>query len=297
VGKSLVTLVGITQPQVLTQEFAPQQMTPEQFIAYCARVSNPSNQNNLNSDGLLRYCIANQHWSVFEMINVVMEIRTTRDIARQILRHDNHFQEFSQRYASPRASDFITDREARLQDTKNRQNSIEVNDPKLQQEFEHHQKAIVDHALKVYNWAIEKGIAKEQARVVLPEGLTPSMLYMNGSLRNYIHYCDLRRGNGTQKEHREIADSVWQILCQNFNFLKEYKREDPLPPTSSGGSSDKSRREKLDENYAKNNASKIRLSPEEQKQLNELRLKEATSLLGDQSIGVTSKFTEPNLFK
>lgn len=197
-------------------------MTPEDMIAYCARVSNPTNQlNTETSSKLLAYCIKNQHWSVFEMVNVVFEINTTRDIAHQILRHRSFsFQEFSQRYADPSQLGF-TIREARLQDKKNRQNSIETDDDALKLEWITKQDELLDKAKEAYKWAIENGIAKEQARSVLPEGITNSRLYMNGTLRSWIHWCQLRMDNGTQKEHQELAKECWSILCDQFSFLKE----------------------------------------------------------------------------
>ena len=195
--------------------------TADQLIAYAARVSNPSNQmNRETSEKLLKYCIRNSHWSVFEMVNVVMEIETTRDIARQILRHRSFaFQEFSQRYADPTKDLGFVTREARLQDTKNRQNSVEVDDPKLQENWDAMQGVVRAAAKDAYNWAIENGIAKEQARAVLPEGLTLSRLYMNGTLRSWIHFCELRMSNGTQKEHSEVAKSAWNQLAIYFKFL------------------------------------------------------------------------------
>lgn len=194
----------------------------EDLIGYCARVSNPKNQENFDtSEKLLRYCIREQHWSIFEMVHVVMEIKTTRDIARQILRHRSFsFQEFSQRYA--KVSEPFEFRETRLQDNQNRQNSIETDDPILDQAWEDLQANVMWVAAENYKRALELGIAKEQARALLPEGLTPSTLYMAGSLRSWIHYCDLRRGNGTQKEHREVADQCWKLLLGEFNFLKEH---------------------------------------------------------------------------
>jgi len=197
-------------------------MTPEDMIAYCARVSNPTNQlNTETSSKLLAYCIKNQHWSVFEMVNVVFEINTTRDIAHQILRHRSFsFQEFSQRYADPSQLGF-TIKEARLQDKKNRQNSIETDDDALKLEWITKQDELLDKAKEAYKWAIENGIAKEQARSVLPEGITNSRLYMNGTLRSWIHWCQLRMDNGTQKEHQELAKECWSILCDQFSFLKE----------------------------------------------------------------------------
>jgi len=210
-------IIAITNP--LIQGVA----TADEFIAYTARVSNPSNQMNTEtSERLLRYCIRNSHWSVFEMVNVVMEIVTTRDIGRQILRHASfRFQEFSQRYADPTKDLGFVTREARLQDTKNRQNSVETEDAKLQATWEAMQAVVRAAAKDAYNWAIENNIAKEQARVVLPEGLTVSRMYMNGSLRSWIHYCELRMGNGTQKEHREVATSAWNELAGYFKFLTQ----------------------------------------------------------------------------
>ena len=213
-------ILAITSPQVknlVTGEF----LTPEEFIAYCARVSNPSNQNNhLTSEKLLQYCIKNKHWSVFEMVNVVMEINTTRDIARQILRHRSFsFQEFSQRYADPTKDLGWTMRDARLQDQKNRQNSIETEDNKLMSQWNNLQDQIMENVTNAYSWAIAMGIAKEQARVVLPEGMMNSRMYMNGTLRSWIHYCDLRTTSGTQKEHRMVAQSALDELKNNFKFL------------------------------------------------------------------------------
>jgi thymidylate synthase (FAD) len=206
-----VKLIGVTAPYAGHN-------SAEDMIVYMARVSNPSNQG-MNSDParLIRYLIKNQHFSPFEMVNVVMEISTTRDIARQILRHRSFsFQEFSQRYADPTKDLGFELREARLQDTKNRQNSIEIDDDLLQQEWEQKQQLIVQHAKDAYDWAIEQGIAKEQARAVLPEGNTQSRMYMNGTLRSWIHYCQLRMENGTQKEHKEIATECWKIIGQRF---------------------------------------------------------------------------------
>ena len=206
-----VRLIGITAP------FAGHN-SAEDMIVYMARVSNPSNQSMTRGDEkLIGYLIKNQHWSPFEMVNVVMEINTTRDIARQILRHRSFaFQEFSQRYADPTKDLGFELREARLQDTKNRQNSIETDDGYLKQEWDNKQAAVVFQAKEAYEWAIENGIAKEQARVVLPEGNTQSRMYMNGTLRSWIHYCELRRANGTQKEHMEVANDCWKIIAEKF---------------------------------------------------------------------------------
>ena len=174
------------------------------------------------SPKLMKYLIENKHWSPLEMAHVVMEIETTRDIARQILRHRSFaFQEFSQRYADPTKDLGFVTREARMQDTKNRQNSIETEDTQIQKLWETYQKNHIHAAESVYNWAIEHGIAKEQARAVLPEGLTVSKMYMAGSLRSWIHYCQLRTTAGTQKEHRKIATDCWHSLIQEFPSLKD----------------------------------------------------------------------------
>jgi thymidylate synthase (FAD) len=199
------------------------QMTVDEFVAYVARVSNPSNQNNTETaPKLLRYLAKHKHWSPFEMVNVVMEIETTRDIARQILRHRSfHFQEFSQRYADPTSDLGFTVREARLQDQKNRQNSIETNDDDIQEWWSVAQTISQQQAQLLYTQAIQRGIAKEQARAILPEGLTISRLYMNGTLRSWIHYCQLRMGPETQKEHREVASLAWEKIVNEFPSLKD----------------------------------------------------------------------------
>ena len=197
----------------------------KELIAYCARVSNPSNQANTQTiDKLLSYLIKHQHWSPFEMVNVCMEINTTRDIARQILRHRSFsYQEFSQRYANPEAlGDHFVIREARLQDTKNRQNSIQCDDFDLEMTWISKQTQVIEAASDAYNWAIANGIAKEQARAVLPEGLTKSKLYMNGTIRSWIHYIELREKNGTQKEHMDIAVECAKAISKVFNY-KENK--------------------------------------------------------------------------
>jgi thymidylate synthase (FAD) len=201
-----------------------------EFVAYVARVSNPANQNNTETaHKLIKYLIKNKHWSPLEMVHVVMEINTTRDIARQILRHRSFaFQEFSQRYADPTNDLGFVTREARLQDTKNRQNSIEVeDDPELKHMWNERQKIVIEYAQKEYDWAIRSGIAKEQARAVLPEGLTVSRLYMAGSLRSWVHYCQLRCSNGTQKEHREIALDCWYNLIKEFPSLVDLELISP----------------------------------------------------------------------
>ena len=196
--------------------------TPGEFIAYAARVSNPSNQNNkVTSTKLLKYLVKHKHWSPFEMVNVTMEIETTRDIARQILRHRSFsFQEFSQRYADPTDLGFSF-REARLQDKTNRQNSIENTDENLKDDWYGLQDEVRLVCSRAYKWAIENGIAKEQARAILPEGLTVSCMYMNGTLRSWVHYCTLRSGPETQKEHRQIAVSCWNQILEVFPELNE----------------------------------------------------------------------------
>jgi thymidylate synthase (FAD) len=190
-------------------------------VAYVARVSNPEHQeSNETAERLVRYLMRNKHWSPFEMVNVCLEVNTTRDIARQLLRHRSFsFQEFSQRYAVVQG-DPVT-REVRLQDTKNRQNSIDVDDPELAREWKECQASVATVTRTAYDWAISKGIAKEQARAILPEGLTPSRLYVNGNLRSWIHYLELRTGNGTQKEHRELACACARALESVFPFVKE----------------------------------------------------------------------------
>ena len=197
------------------------------LIAYCARVSNPSNQNNTEtSEKLIRYLIKHKHWSPFEMASVCLEIETTRDIARQILRHRSFsFQEFSQRYANPTKDlDFVM-REARLQDNKNRQNSIEVDNANIQANWKMRQSMVMSEVLEAYNWAIDAGIAKEQARAVLPEGNMGSKLYMNGTLRSWIHYIGLRSGHGTQKEHQEVACACAEAIKPVFPMITEFISE------------------------------------------------------------------------
>ena len=195
----------------------------KELIAYAARVSNPDNQKNKETvDRLLKYLIKHQHWSPFEMVIACLEITTTRDIARQILRHRSFsFQEFSQRYADPTESLKRVNREARLQDLKNRQNSVEVNDDELQNDWIIQQDAVWLAAFKAYKWAIEMGIAKEQARAVLPEGMMESKLYMNGTIRSWIHYIQLRSANGTQKEHMEIAKACGEAISKIFPYTFE----------------------------------------------------------------------------
>ena len=214
-------IIAVTQPLIENENGT--KMTPDEFIAYCARVSNPSNQmNSMTANKLLRYCAKNKHWSIFETVSIVMEINTTRDIARQILRHRSFsFQEFSQRYADPTQDLGFVIREARLQDQKNRQNSIETDDGELENQWQGAQQSVRDHIMKAYTWAIENGIAKEQARAVLPEGMTNSRMYMNGTLRSWIHYTALRMGPETQKEHREIARDAWYEITDKFPSLKD----------------------------------------------------------------------------
>ena len=216
-----VELISYSQPDVYFVE------NTTELVAFCARVSNPSNQSNKDtSEKLIRYLIKNQHWSPLEMVSMCLEIETTRDIARQMLRHRSFsFQEFSQRYANPVEDlDFVY-REARLQDQKNRQNSIETNDDYLQERWEAEQASVILRAKQAYEWAIQNGIAKEQARVVLPEGLTVSRLYMNGTLRSWIHYIQLRSANGTQKEHMLIARKCAEVVAKVFPMAKEFTED------------------------------------------------------------------------
>ena len=198
--------------------------TPTDLVAFCARVSNPSNQiNSETAEKLIKYLIKHQHWSPLEMATMCLEIETTRDIARQILRHRSFsFQEFSQRYADPTKDlDFVT-REARLQDEKNRQNSIKTSDIPLIFEWNDRQRQILDLVKTHYNWAISKGIAKEQARAILPEGLTMSRMYMSGTLRSWIHYIQLRSGNGTQLEHMDIAKECAKVIAEVFPLSTQF---------------------------------------------------------------------------
>ena len=221
-----VRLLSYSQP---TQEFADIGVQDAQeLIAYCARVSNPSNQLNTETSAkLIQYLIKHQHWIPLEMVSACIEITTTRDIARQILRHRSFsFQEFSQRYADPTKDLSFVLREARRQDTKNRQNSIELDmsndaDRFLAAGWETIQKGVTEKALAAYEWAIANGIAKEQARAVLPEGLTESRLYMNGTLRSWIHFIELRSANGTQKEHQEVAIACAKVIAEIFPLAKD----------------------------------------------------------------------------
>tara|TARA_R110002167_G_scaffold61562_1_gene173761 strand:- start:4084 stop:4767 length:684 start_codon:yes stop_codon:yes gene_type:complete len=210
---------------------APEVKAPQSvldMIAYCARVSNPANQNNkATSEKLVKYLIDNAHWSPLEMVSMCLEIETTRDIARQILRHRSFsFQEFSQRYANPNdLDDMFTTREARFQDTKNRQNSVSIEDLHAEDQasaylianqWEVYQDKVIAQSRSAYDWAIENGIAKEQARAVLPEGLTMTKMYMNGTIRSWVHFIELRSGHGTQLEHMEIAQECGKVLSQIF---------------------------------------------------------------------------------
>jgi len=217
-----VRLLSYSQP---TEKFADMGLQDAQeLIAYCARVSNPSNQLNTDtSEKLIRYLVKHQHWSPLEMVSACIEITTTRDIARQILRHRSFsFQEFSQRYADPTKDLSFVLREARLQDTKNRQNSISTRDTELQAWWDAKQKFIIESARLAYSEAVERGIAKEQARAVLPEGLTESRLYMNGTLRSWIHFIELRSGHGTQKEHMEVARACAEVIATVFPMSAEF---------------------------------------------------------------------------
>ena len=194
-------------------------------IAYMARVSNPSNQDNVDTnEKLIRYLVKHKHWSPFEMANIVLEIDTTRDIARQILRHRSFsFQEFSQRYAEPETMGYPFEvKETRLQDTKNRQNSIETDNVQLQQRWAAQQARVIGAASSAYAWAVDNGIAKEQARAVLPEGITKSRMYMNGTVRSWIHYVELRTTPGTQKEHMDVARACAEEISSVFPMIKEF---------------------------------------------------------------------------
>jgi len=216
-----VRLISYSNP---SKEIAEQGLYDvQELIAFCARVSNPSNQNNTEtSEKLIKYLIKHQHWSPLEMVSACLEIETTRDIARQILRHRSFsFQEFSQRYADPTKDLSFVLREARLQDTNNRQNSVENTNLALAAWWEERQKRVIKEAEEAYAWAIENGIAKEQARAVLPEGLTVSRLYMNGTLRSWIHFIELRSANGTQKEHQEVARQCAKVIAEVFPLANE----------------------------------------------------------------------------
>lgn len=231
-----VRLISLTKPTHELSHVVDMKIgivSAEELIAFCARVSNPENQGNVETAAkLLKYCMDNDHWSIFEMVNLCFEIETTRDISRQILRHKSaSFQEFSQRYSDEIS--FFTQRETRYQDLKNRQNSIDKPESISEEEhlknekwFEDSQEYLISMANSMYREAISRGIAKEQARALLPEGLTMSRLYMNANLRTLIHYCQLRMGNGTQKEHQDIATKIYNILVEHFSFLKEISIDD-----------------------------------------------------------------------
>jgi len=216
-----VRLIGYTQPAenaIIGIEDV------QDLVAYCARVSNPQNQiNSETAPKLLDYLIKHKHWSPFEMCSATLEVETTRDIARQFLRHRSFsFQEFSQRYADIRSfHDSFVIREARLQDEKNRQNSVQTNDENLQRMWEQQQRRVIEASKQAYNWAIKNGIAKEQARAVLPEGNTASRLYVNGTIRSWIHYIELRSGNGTQLEHMELAQEIGRIISKIFPYFEK----------------------------------------------------------------------------
>lgn len=216
-----VNLVSYSKPVINDQEVETG-ATMEDLVAYCARVSNPANQTNTETNSrLLKYLMKNKHWSPFEMVSICLEIQTTRDIARQILRHRSFsFQEFSQRYAV--ADLGFEYKEARVQDTKNRQNSFEIDDMKLKDTWENIQDRVIETTETAYKWALDNGIAKEQARAVLPEGMTVSRLYMNGTLRSWIHYIELRSGNGTQKEHRDVALACAAAISPVFPMINEF---------------------------------------------------------------------------
>ena len=221
-----VRLISYSKP---TEELVNDGIKDAQdLIAFCARVSNPANQYNIEtSEKLIKYLIKHKHWSPLELTSVCLEIETTRDIARQILRHRSFsFQEFSQRYADPTKDLSFVFREARLQDEKNRQNSIEmeptIGNAMIQDEWRQRQADLIRQVTDTYNWAIKKGIAKEQARAVLPEGLTASRMYMNGTLRSWIHFIELRSGNGTQKEHMEVARECAAVIAEAFPMASEF---------------------------------------------------------------------------
>jgi|TARA_B110000263_G_C15312356_1_gene514569 thymidylate synthase (FAD) len=219
-----IRLVSFSKP---TEEFLEDGISNiQELVAFCARVSNPSNQiNNETSEKLINYLISNKHWSPLEMVSACIEIETTRDIARQILRHRSFsFQEFSQRYADPTKDLSFVIRDARLQDTKNRQNSLETNDLELSDQWREKQKELIALAKETYVWAIDKGIAKEQARSVLPEGNTVSRMYMNGTIRSWVHYIELRSSNGTQKEHMDIAIAIANVISEIFPMAKNLSK-------------------------------------------------------------------------
>ena len=220
-----VRLISYTKPSEFEAWDSEELLDCQDLVAYCARVSNPSNQNNKETnEKLLKYLVKHKHWSPFEMVNACLEINTTRDIAHQIVRHRSFsFQEFSQRYANPEEmGEMFVHREARLQDKKNRQNSIGIDsESDLHYEWQMKQQKVIDVAKETYEWAIQAGIAKEQARVVLPEGNTKTRLYMNGTLRSWVHYIELRGANGTQKEHMDIAHACAKVIAEIFPLMKD----------------------------------------------------------------------------
>ena len=217
-----IRLVSYSKPTIEFEKEGIKDL--QELVAFCARVSNPSNQNNQEtSKKLINYLIKNKHWSPLEMVTACIEIETTRDSARQILRHRSFsFQEFSQRYADPTKDLSFVLREARMQDVKNRQNSIDTDDMSLKKEWDAKQQKLIDLSLETYKWAIDNGIAKEQARSVLPEGNTVSRMYMNGTLRSWVHYIELRSSNGTQKEHMEIAKHIAKIISDIFPMIEDF---------------------------------------------------------------------------
>ena len=223
----IAKLISYSKPSEFTTYGNNMPLNCQDLVAFCARVSNPSNQSNTKTaDKLLNYLIKHKHWSPFEMVSACIEINTTRDIARQILRHRSFsFQEFSQRYANPvEELEFVT-REARMQDTKNRQNSIEISDRSIQDKWQQEQNKVIEVCQQVYKNAIQKGIAKEVARAVLPEGLTKSRLYMNGTIRSWIHFIELRSANGTQKECSDVAVACAQAISKIFPLATDFINE------------------------------------------------------------------------
>lgn len=220
----LVSFTNMDKLYAYDKGFSDNDIDAEQLIAWCARVSNPTNQNNTKTvSKLIDYLARNKHWSPFEMVTACLEINTTRDIGRQILRHRSFaFQEFSQRYADPTKHLEFVFREARLQDQKNRQNSIETHDEELQEHWLNWQEDILEITNKAYEWAIQNGIAKEIARAILPEGLTPSRMYMSGSIRSWIHFVEVRTHESTQKEHRIIAEACAKELAQIVPLITRY---------------------------------------------------------------------------
>ena len=245
-------IIALTQPILSTWETGTESpIGAEAFIAYTARVSNPSNQHNtLTAPKLLSYLIKHKHWSPFEMVSITMEINTTRDISHQIIRHRSFsFQEFSQRYADPtKDMEFVT-REARLQDPKNRQNSIETDDEVLESQWRAVQGYTTQRSILSYEWAINIGVAKEQARAVLPEGLTTTRLYMSGTLRSWIHYIDVRAEEGTQKEHRLIALAARDEILGHFPSLNDYWFPEPMKMERLGEEFEKVLYDNLDDLY------------------------------------------------